>query len=324
MQVLTFEPYYKSVIWGGERIARFKEIASKGNNIGESWEISPMEGHESVITTEGPLKGQTLNSVVEQQGDALMGRRLVERFNGKFPLLVKIIDSNADLSIQVHPDDALAATRHNSFGKTEMWYSLDPAENAYLYAGFNRKITPKDYRARIENNTIVSTLSKFFTRPADVFFLPAGRVHAIGAGNLVLEIQEASDITYRIYDYDRRDAQGRARELHVEQSIDAVNYDDTFTPGRVPNVPAVADKQTEVLSNPFFTITIVGVRGTFQLPLKERDSFTILFVTRGEVEITDPEGHTTTLRKGQSALVPASTPSLTLKGDADVITSYIS
>lgn len=324
MEILTFEPYYKSVLWGGERIARFKGTASKGHNIGESWEISPMEGHESVVTSEGPNKGRRLTELVAEKGSELMGDRLMARFNGRFPLLVKIIDSNADLSIQVHPDDRLAAERHGSLGKTEMWYSLSPAENAYLYAGFNRPMNPRDFRARIDNHTIVDTLSKFFTRPADVFFLPAGRVHAIGAGNLVLEIQEASDITYRIYDYDRRDAQGRARELHVDQSIDAVNYADTYTPGRVPNIPAVAGRETPVLSNPFFTITIVGVDGPTELPLKGRDSFTILFVTRGQVTVTQPDGSSVTLTQGQSALVAASTPSVTLDGDGDVITSYIS
>lgn len=321
MPILTFEPYFKSVIWGGERISQYKGIPDQGPTIGESWEISPMPGHESKAQTPG-FEGQTLNQIVAERGEELMGRRLTEKYGGEFPMLVKIIDSNADLSIQVHPDDALARQRHGCLGKTEMWYSLLPTPDAYLYAGFNRRLSPAEYAERIASNTIVETLRRFNPKASDVFFLPAGRVHAIGQGNLVLEVQEASDITYRIYDYDRRDARGNPRELHVEQSLEAVNYDDT---------DAVADHvepqngcEKMVLQNSFFTITVLGVNPEMSLDLGTRDSFTVLFCTRGQVDITDPYGRSQSLRQGFSALVPAAIDRIELRGDADLVTAYIS
>lgn len=226
MEILKFDPIFKSVIWGGKRIAEFKGLPSQGDHIGESWELSPMEGHESVVS-QGTFKGATLPSLIANHGNEIMGERLMKKYDGKFPLLIKLIDSSDDLSVQVHPDDELAAKRHNSLGKTEMWYSIAPAEGAYLYAGFSKHIDAAEFRRQVAENEIIPSLHKYFTHPGDIFFLPAGRVHSIGRGNFVLEIQEASDITYRIYDYDRRDAQGNPRQLHVEESVDAIDFDDT-------------------------------------------------------------------------------------------------
>ena len=198
LPIFRFEPIFKSVLWGGKRIAEFKGIASQGDHVGESWELSPMPGHESVVA-DGLFKGETLPQLLASHGKEIMGEKLYERYGDKFPLLIKFIDSTQDLSIQVHPDDALAGKRHDSLGKTEMWYSVLPTSTAYLYAGFSQDMNPEKFRRMVADSTIVDALKKYYTKPGDVFFLPAGRVHAIGEGNFVLEIQEASDITYRIY-----------------------------------------------------------------------------------------------------------------------------
>lgn len=317
LPVLKFSPYFKSVIWGGKRIAQFKGLPSQGDDIGETWELSPMPGHESVVA-EGEFKGQTLNDLVARYPRQILGGKVDDKWHGHFPLLVKFIDSNDDLSIQVHPDDALAKERHNSLGKTEMWYSVLPSEGAYLYAGFNQPMDADKFRSMIADNTIVSALGKFFVKPGDVFFLPAGRVHAIGKGNLLVEIQEASDITYRIYDYDRRDAQGNPRELHVEQSVGAVNYNDVGQEAK--NVIPAKGETLEVEKCEYFTTDAMDVDGKATLDLAPLDSFTILIGIGGDLTVTDPEGRTTPLPAGQTLLVPAEIPSLTITGNGRLLT----
>lgn len=320
LPILKFEPVFKSVLWGGTRIAEFKGIPSQGDHIGESWELSPMAGNESVVA-EGALKGETLPALLAKYGKEIMGEKLYERYGEKFPLLVKFIDSTQDLSIQVHPDDELAAQRHNSLGKTEMWYSVVPAEGAYLYAGFSQDMNPDKFRAKVADSTIVEALSKYYTNPGDVFFLPAGRVHAIGQGNFVLEIQEASDITYRIYDYNRRDAQGNLRQLHVEESVGAINYADKAQ--EVKNVTAAAGTEAMVEDCGYFTTTLVNVVGEYQLELAQRESFTILISTKGNLTVVATDGTEYALPQGQTLLVPAEMPAVTLKGEGDVVTVYI-
>lgn len=320
LPIFKFEPVFKSVLWGGTRIAEFKGIPSQGDHIGESWELSPMPGHESVVA-EGQFKGETLPQLLHAHGRQIMGEKLYERYGDNFPLLIKFIDSTQDLSIQVHPDDELAAARHNSLGKTEMWYSVLPTSTAYLYAGFNRAMSPEQFRSMVADSTIVDALTKYYTKPGDVFFLPAGRVHAIGEGNFVLEIQEASDITYRIYDYNRRDAQGNLRQLHVDESVDAINYNDKTQ--EVKNVVANPGEQALVEDCAYFTTTLVNVNGEYFLPLAKRQSFTILIATKGNLSVVDPEGRETSLPQGQTLLVPAEMPAVTLKGDGEVVTVYI-
>lgn len=319
--ILTFEPFYKSVIWGGDRIATFKGLPSKGSDIGESWELSPMPGHESVVA-DGPFKGRTLPSMLAEYGCDIMGARLMERYDGKFPLLIKFIDSSDDLSIQVHPDDDLAMKRHNSLGKTEMWYSIMPAEGAYLYAGFKNRLDPEEFRKEVAENTIVGSLQKYYTHPGDVFFLPAGRVHSIGRGNFVLEIQEASDITYRIYDYDRRDAQGNPRQLHIEESVDAINFDDTEAT-EAKNVKAVDSAATMVENCPYFTTELFGIGGHLHLDLSKRDSFSILIAVKGNLTLTGAAGKKAALPQGTTVLVPASLQAVDINGEGEVISVYI-
>ena len=320
LPIFSFEPVFKSVLWGGKRIAEFKGIPSQGDHVGESWELSPMPGHESVVA-DGPFKGETLPQLLAAHGREIMGEKLYERYGDKFPLLIKFIDSTQDLSIQVHPDDELAAKRHDSLGKTEMWYSVVPAEGAYLYAGFSQEMDADKFRRMVADSTIVDALSKYYTKPGDVFFLPAGRVHAIGQGNFVLEIQEASDITYRIYDYNRRDAEGNLRQLHVDESVDSINYEDVAQ--EVKNVTAAPGQEAMVEDCRYFTTTLVNVVGTFDLPLADRYSFTILIATKGNLKAVAPNGEEFPLPQGQTLLVPAEMPGVALCGQGEVVTVYI-
>ena len=223
MKPLKFEDILKPVIWGGNEICKFKDVNPKLEGIGESWEISQVEGNVSVVA-DGEYKGATLTEVMEKEGVSLLGKHVVERFGKDFPLLIKFIDARDFLSIQVHPDDTLAKERHNSFGKTEMWYVISAVEGAGLYSGFSQEITPEEYVERIENNTITDVLQFHEVKSGDVFFLPAGRVHAIGKGIFIAEIQQNSNITYRIYDYNRKDQNGNGRELHTELAKDAIDY----------------------------------------------------------------------------------------------------
>lgn len=323
LPILKFTPIFKSVLWGGKRIAQFKNMPPQGDHVGESWELSPMKGNESVVS-EGPMKGRTLPELMISDGEEIMGKRLYAKYGDKFPLLIKFIDSTDDLSIQVHPDDELAAKRHNSLGKTEMWFSVLPAEGAYLYAGFKKQITPEQFRAMVADNTIVDVLGKFYPKRGDMFFLPAGRVHSIGRGNFVLEIQEASDITYRIYDYDRRDAQGNPRQLHIEESVDSITYNDTEM--TVDHFEPKAGEEIVMESCPFFTTTLMEIEGTTSLKLAERDSFSVVISTRGNAVLTAPDGSKTILNQGETVLVPASMESLdiTASGDScEIVTTYI-
>lgn len=320
LPIFSFQPIFKSVLWGGKRIAEFKGLPSQGDHVGESWELSPMKGHESVVA-DGPYAGKTLPALVEEFGPRILGKKVYDMTGGKFPLLIKFIDSTQDLSIQVHPDDELAAKRHDSLGKTEMWYSVMPAEGAYLYAGFSRPMTPDSFREAVANDTIVDALGKYFVKPGDVFFLPAGRVHSIGQGNFVLEIQEASDITYRIYDYNRRDAEGNPRQLHIEESVGAINYNDVAQ--EVKNVTAAPGERKQLEKCSYFTTDVINVDGSCTLDLPAGESFTLLIATRGHMEAITPDGHTTQLPQGCTLLVPAEVPSVEIRGEGDVVTVSI-
>lgn len=318
--VLKFTTYFKPVIWGGERIARFKHMPSQGTDIGESWELSPMPGHESTVA-DGPYEGLTLNRLVAEHPEEILGRKVNTRWQGKFPLLVKIIDSNDDLSIQVHPDDRYAGRHHGTLGKTEMWYSIDPQPGAYLYAGFNRPMDAATFKRMIDDNTIVSALAKFDVAKGDFFYLPAGRVHAIGKGNLVVEIQEASDITYRIYDYDRRDSKGNPRDLHVDQAKEVVNYDDI--PDEKENIIPLKGEEAQLADCEYFTATVRDIDKSAAIETGAFDSFTIIISIEGDMAVTTPDGQTTPLPQGHTLLVPACQPSVSITGSGKVITVHL-
>lgn len=304
MALYKFRPILKSVIWGGERIIPYKELNDDKKSVGESWEISGVAGNESVVAG-GCDDGIDLPSLIDRHRESLLGKRNYERFGNEFPLLIKFIDAHDDLSIQVHPDDALAAARHNSKGKTEMWYVVDAAPGAHLRSGFAREVTPEEYAASVADNTICDLLCDYDVHPGDVFFLPAGRIHSIGAGSFIAEIQQTSDITYRIYDFNRRDAQGNTRELHTELAKDAIDY--TVQPDYRTHYTAVSDGRVELASCPYFTTYLHEVNNNSRIDLSAMDSFFVVICVEGRGEITADNGERATLHQGETVLVSAST-----------------
>lgn len=313
---IKFIPYLKSVIWGGDKICSYKGIEQPEANIGESWEISAVPGHESVVA-EGAYRGMKITELIDTFGPELLGTSVFDRYDGKFPLLVKLIDAQDNLSVQVHPDDELAKQRHNSLGKTEMWYIIDADKGAKIYSGLNRELTPDQYVSMVADNTIEQALAVHDSHPGDVFFLPAGRVHAIGAGNLLAEIQESSDITYRIYDYDRRDAQGNPRELHTEQAKDAIDYTFHEEYKSAPADPSVADAVIAECGH--FKVDRLLLDGEMQLSYDD-SSFTVMMCLAGEATI-EYGGGSMAMKAGETALLPAALTSVTLKGKATLLTA---
>ena len=312
-----FVPYLKPVLWGGDKIAPFKGVESDCDNIGESWEISGVPGHESVVS-EGPDKGLKLPQLVAKYGEALMGRRVMEKYGATFPLLIKLIDAKKDLSVQVHPDDELARRRHDSLGKTEMWYIVDTEPGARIYAGLSREITPDDYTRLVEEKKIMDVVASHESAPGDIFFLPAGRIHAIGAGNLLAEIQETSDITYRVYDFDRRDANGNPRELHTELAKDAIDY--TVYPEYKGSYDKTAKGETDLVECGHFDVRRVIVEGENPVTV-ELDSFVVIMCLDGQCEI-DACGVATPMHRGWTILVPAEcAASITARGNAVLLTA---
>lgn len=223
MSFYKFKPILKQTIWGGERIIPFKHLSENLPQVGESWEVSGVPGHVSVVA-EGPEEGKDLNALVAEHKDRLLGKANYERFGNEFPLLIKFIDACRDLSIQVHPSDEIAKKQGKPRGKTEMWYALPCAQGAKLYNGLKSPITPEQYKVMVENDTITDALSQYEVKEGDCFFIPAGRIHAIGTGCFVTEIQQTSDVTYRIYDFKRKDKNGNYRELHTKEAAECIDY----------------------------------------------------------------------------------------------------
>lgn len=299
---LKFDPILKSIIWGGSEISKFKGMTPIRDGIGESWEISGVEGNISIVEN-GELKGETLQSLIEEYKDKLVGKHVFAGFGTTFPLLIKFIDARDNLSIQVHPDDELAKKRHNSFGKTEMWYVINSSPEAFLYSGFAKQLTPDEYVKSIDDNTFIDYLAKHDVKKGDSFFLPAGRVHAIGAGTFIAEIQQTSNITYRIYDYNRKDAAGNSRELHTELAKDAIDYklynDYKINYTHKENSPVLLE------SCQYFTTNLLELNNPIEQNLGSKDSFVIYICMEGKCEIQDSEGNKAELKQGETLLVPA-------------------
>ena len=319
LKPFKFEPYLKSVLWGGEKIAKYKGIVTDQHNIGESWEISGVDGHESVVA-EGDDKGLNLRQIIEKYKGDLVGNAVYAKYGDTFPLLVKIIDAKGDLSVQVHPDDTLAKARHNSYGKTEMWYIIDAEEGAPIYAGLSKQITPEEYEKLVAENAIMDVIARHDSHAGDLFFLPAGRIHAIGAGNLLAEIQQTSDITYRVYDFDRRDANGNPRELHTEQAKDAIDY--TVYPEYKSEYDRNGKSATPLVKCQYFDVKREIIDGVSTIDASA-DSFMIIMCLDGEATITDNLGGVTHVKKGESILVPAVITSMKAEGKATFMTSTV-
>lgn len=316
---LKFKPILKSVVWGGEKIAPFKGIITDQEKIGESWEISGVPGNESIVAN-GPDAGLNLTQMIQKYGAELVGKKNIEQFGTTFPLLVKIIDAAGDLSLQVHPDDELAKKRHNSLGKTEMWYIVDTEPDANICAGLSQEITPDEYVKRVADNTLMDVVAHHKSHPGDVFFLPAGRIHAIGAGNLLVEVQETSDVTYRIYDYGRVDAKtGKTRELHVEQAKDAIDY--TVYPNYVTVPDTPVDGLSSLVRCSHFDVFLIEIDGskTFYPSV---DCFSAITCIEGELRVTDDKGNTVEFHRGESVLIPACVKKFTFAGKGKIIDAY--
>ncbi|WP_338731132.1 type I phosphomannose isomerase catalytic subunit [Mangrovimonas cancribranchiae] len=308
---IKFTPILKEKIWGGEKLKQLLNKKSDSPNIGESWEISDVEGDTSIVSN-GELKGKTLKTLLKTYHSNLIGKKNYRVFGDKFPLLIKFIDAKQDLSIQLHPNDELAKKRHNSFGKTEMWYVMQADEGSNLIIDFKEKITPEVYLNHLENKTLPSILNFEQVTSGDTFFIEVGRVHAIGAGVMLAEIQQTSDITYRVYDWNRVDANGKGRELHNDLAIDAIGFD-------MPNNFKIAYDKDKNQSNsmvrcPYFTTnyleldTVLDKENTY-------DSFMIYMCVEGNAQIIS-ENKTVELQAGETVLLPAALKTFKIKAES--------
>lgn len=310
MYPLKFEPILKQTLWGGDKIIPFKRLHTSLDHVGESWEVSAVENSESVVAN-GVDKGRTLPEMVRLYREELVGETNYARFGNKFPLLIKFIDAKQDLSIQVHPDDELARKRHNSFGKNEMWYVISADKGARLISGFSQQITPREYKERVHDGTFAEVLHTADIAAGDVFYVPAGRVHGIGAGAFVAEIQQTSDITYRIFDYNRKDANGHTRELHTTQAMDAINFSDVQDDFRT-HYEADVNEPVEVVATPYFTTSIYDMTEEITCDYSELDSFVIFICVEGACHMMDNEGNEIDLQAGETVLLPATTQGLSI------------
>lgn len=315
---LQFEPILKDRIWGGEKLKTIlnKPISSKIT--GESWELSTVEGDVSVVTN-GALKGKSLMELIDETPNEILGTKVFSRFGKQFPLLFKYLDAREDLSIQVHPNDKLAKERHNSFGKTEMWYIMQADADARIIVGFKEDSSKEEYLKHLEDKTLVSILDDVKAKAGDVFFLETGTVHAIGAGLVVAEIQQTSDITYRLYDFDRKDANGNTRELHVDLALDAINYNKVDTQKKYETK---ANTSNVVVDCPYFTTNFIPLEDKVAVS-KSGETFTVYMCIDGSFEI-EFDGFKHSYIKGDTVLVPAEVKAFILNGKASILEIYIS
>lgn len=322
MYPLKFKPILKSTIWGGERIIPYKQLVDTQKQVGESWELSGVKGNESVIVN-GKYAGLTLPDLIAQEGANLLGVKNYERFGQEFPLLIKFIDARQDLSIQVHPNDKLAWERHQSKGKTEMWYVVSADEGAHLRSGFAKQVTPAEYEASVNDDTITDLLTDYLIQPGDVFFLPAGRVHSIGAGAFIAEIQQTSDITYRIYDFKRRDANGNTRELHTELAKEAIDY--TVESDYRTHYIARENQEVELVSCPYFTTSLYELTQEFTLDYSALDSFVVLICMSSQATFMTDSGDEFVMHQGETVLLPATAQWLRIRpvGKCNLLTSCV-
>ena len=323
MYPLKFNPILKSMIWGGDKLRQYKAISTDQKNIGESWELSGVPGNESVVSN-GEFAGRTITELIKEYGPELLGRHVYETYGENFPLLIKFIDARDDLSIQVHPDDAMAQSVHGQpFGKTEMWYVVSADKDAHLMSGLSAKITPEEYVSRVENNTITDVLSDYKVQSGDVFFLPAGRIHSIGRGCFIAEIQQTSDLTYRIYDFGRLGLDGKPRELHTELAKDAIDYS-VSEDYRTAYTP-VLNEDAPLVECEYFKTHLLDLTDPLSVDVKSKDSFMIVICLEGHGELTDSEGNVVALKQGETVLVPASADFIIFKphGQMKILTSSL-
>lgn len=319
---LVFHTQYKDKIWGGQKI---KTVLGKdfGNlpNCGETWEISGVKGNISVVK-EGPLAGKNLVELIQTYKEQLVGKKVFEKSGEEFPLLIKFLDANDDLSIQVHPDDALGMKRHNSLGKTEMWYIFEADKGSKLNTGFNREMDKETYLKHLNGKTLEQILNYEEVSVGDVYFLPAGRVHYIGKGICLAEIQQTSDITYRIYDFDRKDDKGNLRELHTEEALDAIDY--KHYPDYKTRYTAKANEPVELVKCDYFKTQLLEFDKPIVANYSGIDSFVIYICFEGAAQIETDHGNVS-IKKGDSILLPAviNNVKLTAQGHCKLLETYV-
>lgn len=320
MQPLFFKPLLKSTLWGGNKIIPFKGLDIRQENVGESWELSGVKGNESVIAS-GVYERLTISEVIRHEKANLLGHENYERFGDEFPLLIKFIDACRDLSIQVHPDDETARRQGRSRGKTEMWYLMECDKDAHLRSGLKAKITPEEYKAMVADDTICDAIADYAVKEGDCFFLPAGRIHSIGAGCFLAEIQQTSDVTYRIYDFKRRDKDGNMRELHTEEAAESIDYH--VEKDYQTHYQNRKNEGVELVRCPYFKTAVYDLDEPMQLDYSELDSFVVLIALDGEAELTDNENNRVTLRAGQTVLYPATTKTIQVEGRIKMLETYV-
>ena len=314
-----FEPLLKQTLWGGDKIIPFKHLNTQMERVGESWEISGVKDNETIVAN-GPDKGKSLNQLVSEQKAKLVGEENYQRFGDEFPLLVKFIDASQDLSIQVHPNDETAHRLGKPHGKTEMWYTLESAPGAHLYNGLKKKITAEEYEQMVANDTIVDALARYEIKEGDVFYIPAGRIHAIGSGCFVTEIQETSDVTFRIYDYKRKDKDGNYRELHIKEAAQCIDF--TVLPNYRAGYEPILNKGVQLVESPYFTTAVYDLTEPMTLDYSELDSFVILIAVKGEGAITC-NGEQMTFKMGDTILLPATTNEVKVEGVVRFLETYV-
>lgn len=315
---LQFNAILKERIWGGEKLKTQFNKHSTSETTGESWEISAVEGDVSIVS-DGAFKGKKLTELIESWPNEILGASVYKRFGTQFPLLFKFLDAKKDLSIQVHPNDELAKERHNSFGKTEMWYVMQADNEARIIVGFKENSNKEEYVNHLDKNNLVSILNEIEVKEGDVFFLETGTVHAIGAGLVIAEIQQTSDITYRLYDFDRQDADGNKRELHIDLALEAINYQKIET----QKIYFKENNQSnEVVDCPYFTTKFIPLSGTMEVS-KNGESFTVYMCVEGNFSI-EMDGAKYSYQKGETVLIPAALNKLVLSGTASILEIYIS
>lgn len=308
---LLFEPNLHEVVWGGNNLRPYKGLEPTDEPIGESWEVSAVPTSASIIAN-GEWKGRDLISVISEYPKEILGKAVNEKYHGQLPLLVKFIDAKKDLSIQVHPNDEMAMLEHSKMGKSEMWYIIKADEGAHLYAGFKDKISPYEYQKRVEDGSITEVLADHQVKAGDVFYLPAGRVHAICGGIMLAEVQQSSDVTYRIYDYNRPGLDGKPRQLHTDLASKALDYHVEANYRTEYNT--TGDSAIHIIDSPYFDVRVMEISKPFHRNLLKYDSFIITMCIKGDCIIKERStGEETLLKEGNSTLIPA------IMADYDVI-----
>ncbi|WP_066219856.1 type I phosphomannose isomerase catalytic subunit [Formosa haliotis] len=317
---LKFTPIFKYRIWGGDKLKTVLGKSYDQDHIGESWEISDVKGDETVVS-EGPLAGKTIKELIEEFKGDVVGQSVYDSFGTEFPLLIKFIDAKTPLSIQVHPSNEIAKIRHNSFGKNEMWYVMEAEKDAELIVGFNQEVDKASYVKALESGKILDVLNHDTVTKGDTYYIPTGRIHAIGAGVLLAEIQQTSDITYRIYDYDRVDATtGEKRELHTDLAVDVIDYSVEKQYKTAYHIP---DNDTNVLvHSPYFKTNILNVSSSVSKDYSTLDSFVIYICVEGQVDLIIQDERYT-VQTGETLFLPASITSVKLESThANILEVY--